>query len=163
MALNFTGDEIELRDQANIAFTIAHHLPVAFHRIQAANKPILLAICNFQLVCNIVGVGGNAKFGENLQNQFSARDGIFIFRAFAFNMRVKGSHQRPELIHLGGGRFLAGDFKARCARFTFYILRSCRQFSSSQIIFHLILRDSLVGVSLICPDGGIGRRTRFRS
>ena len=49
MALHLALDQIELFHHADIAFAIAHDLPVALHRAQAARKQIFLArvrICN---------------------------------------------------------------------------------------------------------------------
>ena len=93
MPLHFAGNKIELANQANIALAIAHHLPITLHRVDAANKAILLAIGDVKLCRDVVRVHRHTDFIEQIENQLAAGDRIFVFRPFALDVRIVRAHQ----------------------------------------------------------------------
>ena len=88
MPLNLTGNQIQLIEKANIAFTITHHLAVTLHGVQATDKTFLFSIGNFKARCDGGGICGNADLGQQFKNQFAAGDRIFVFVALTLKMRV---------------------------------------------------------------------------
>ena len=98
--LHLAGNEIELADQADIALAIAHHLAIALHGIEAANKAILLGIDDFQFIGQRSHIQRNTGLGQHIEDQLTAGNGVFVFLRFASPMRVTRA----------GGNGLGGRF-----------------------------------------------------
>ena len=88
MALDASGDEIELGRDQDRALAIAQDLALAFHRAQTLDERIALLRLDREALRELFVGERHAGFGERSQSELAARDRMFVARCFAFAMRV---------------------------------------------------------------------------
>src|SRR4029077_11883491 len=75
MALDGAGDEIELGDDAKLAFAIRHQLPVALHRREPSGKCLALRRAAHAKRCDkIVGAHRRAALAQEFENALAVRN-----------------------------------------------------------------------------------------
>ncbi len=154
MTLHPAPHQIELVDYADCILAIAHDLAVALHRAKTALERLGFVRCDGQQLRHRVHRDRNALFEQNVENMLAAGQRMLVTRLFALEKRiaradVRGAPAGSCLAAGGLGNFLCGfhsenRLKAGAASLT-------KQ------------RFPITFCALSCRDGGIGRRTRFRS
>src|SRR5204862_6624866 len=91
MALDASGDEIELGGNQDRALAIAQDLALAFHRAQTLHECIALLRLDREAPRELLVAERHAAFRERSQNELAARDRMFVARRLAFAMRVGGA------------------------------------------------------------------------
>ena len=163
MSLHPPGNQIELFHQADIAMAIFHDLCFTLHGAEAPLKALHLGIFNMQIRRELGGIHWHTDALQRFKNHFPAGNWILIFGLLPRMMGVCPTDS-------GGDRF------GRCV--VFFVLRQDGFRHKVEVIFsgwtveaefamirpHFTRSTDLQGG--FCnhrPDGGIGRRTRFRS
>ena len=139
MALHGAGDEVELRDDAELALAVREQLAVALHRVDAAEERIARAPVDGHRARELRGRQRHARLTQRGEDR-GARGQQRADRASRAIDRA--SVQRRE-----GGR---GDDGSRAA-------------AEGRVasLTRMRLKSKITGCGR--PGGGIGRRTRFRS
>ena len=165
MTLYAPGNQIEFPDQAYVALTVPHDLRFSLHRADATLKALHLGGFDVKLRGQLSGIHRHARALKHFEDHLATGDRILILGLLARMMRID-----PARIRGCGARgFCIGGFLVLIGQNVFQYGGNCSSRWTVAAEFAMIrphfTRSTGVqgGFRDHRPDGGIGRRTRFRS
>ncbi len=154
MALHPALDQIEFVDHANRVLAIAHDLAIAFHCGQTALEGFGFMRRDGKQLRHLVHRDRHALLQQDVENMLAARQWMFVTRSFALDEGITPADIRRAT---AGSGLAAGGFGSFfCGFHSDNRLETSPASLTKQHFF-------ITFCALPCRDGGIGRRTRFRS